>query len=187
MLRKGENNMNVIDFSNMFLYTLCNMSENVNGENSSFLEIELPYRFKDTILCLVTKDVESMTKYSNLIDMEDYFRGGWELYFSKCLDKLVNEVGDKIEYNLERNTIILRVNVSNVEKLYNSKYSSFYYDTMKNLVNNLYELIYSRSFMLYTQINCYQRVYNDYKKIMLSEEEPVKALSKNINKRENKN
>ena len=69
MLRKGENNMNVIDFSNMFLYTLCNMSENVNRENSSFLEIELPYRFKDTILCLVTKDVESMTKYSNLIDM----------------------------------------------------------------------------------------------------------------------
>ena len=75
--------IDVRDFSKMFLLALCKNSEIKKlDRNTSVYRITLPIKYKNYIKCILLSSVENMRKYSEIINIEDYFKGEWERKFS---------------------------------------------------------------------------------------------------------
>ena len=74
--------IDVRDFSKMFLLALCKNSEIKKlDRNTSVYRITLPIKYKNYIKCILLSSVENMRKYSEIINIEDYFKGEWERKF----------------------------------------------------------------------------------------------------------
>lgn len=181
----------VNDFSELFLYTLCMNSKIVRSDkeqNKFVYDISLPYRFKDAIMSILTANPVWMKKYSKLIDVEEYFRFGWDYDFAYSLKNLINKYAESMEYDLVFDNINIKVPTKYAKELYNDKYSNELYEIMKDLIELINSYIYSRRCMLGSGPDCYARGVEDYRNIHKGDVDPFeyvtqKDLGENVKKR----
>lgn len=132
--------IDVRDFSKMFLLALCKNSEIKKlDRNTSVYRITLPIKYKNYIKCILLSSVENMRKYSEIINIEDYFKGEWERKFSNYFNNDVYEFSETVEYDLFNDLLIIKVNTLALASISDfPNYTSYYLNIMNDLVSAIF-------------------------------------------------
>lgn len=153
--------IDVRDFSKMFLLALCKNSEIKKFDrNTSVYRITLPIKYKNYIKCILLSSVENMRKYSEIINIEDYFKGEWERKFSDYFNKDVYEFSETVEYDLFNDLLIIKVNTLALASISDfPNYTSYYLNIMNDLVSAIFYVC-----LVDKKVNFEEEVYfNAYK------------------------
>lgn len=153
--------IDVRDFSRMFLLALCKNSEIKKlDRNTSVYRITLPIKYKNYIKCILLSSVENMRKYSEIINMEDYFKGEWERKFSDYFNNDVYEFSETVEYDLFNDLLIIKVNTLALASISDfPNYTSYYLNIMNDLVSAIFHVC-----LVDKKVNFEEEVYfNAYK------------------------
>lgn len=153
--------IDVRDFSKMFLLALCKNSEIKKlDRNTSVYRITLPIKYKNYIKCILLSSVENMRKYSEIINMEDYFKGEWERKFSDYFNNDVYEFSETVEYDLFNDLLIIKVNTLALASISDfPNYTSYYLNIMNDLVSAIFYVC-----LVDKKVNFEEEVYfNAYK------------------------
>lgn len=153
--------IDVRDFSKMFLLALCKNSEIKKlDRNTSVYRITLPIKYKNYIKCILLSSVENMRKYSEIINMEDYFKGEWERKFSNYFNNDVYEFSETVEYDLFNDLLIIKVNTLALASISDfPNYTSYYLNIMNDLVSAIFYVC-----LVDKKVNFEEEVYfNAYK------------------------
>ncbi len=151
----------VRDFSRMFLLALCKNSEIKKFDrNTSVYKITLPIKYKNYIKCILLSSVENMRKYSEIINIEDYFKGEWERKFSDYFNNDVYEFSETVEYDLFNDLLIIKVNTLALASISDfPNYTSYYLNIMNDLVSAIFYVC-----LVDKKVNFEEEVYfNAYK------------------------
>lgn len=153
--------LDVKDFSKMFLLALCKNSEikKLDG-NTSVYRITLPIKYKNYIKCILLSSVENMRKYSEVINIEDYFKGKWERKFSDYFNNDVYEFSETVKYDLFNDLLIIKVNTLALASISDfPDYTSYYLNIMNDLVSAIFYVC-----LVDKKVNFEEEVYfNAYK------------------------
>ena len=153
--------IDVRDFSRMFLLALCKNSEIKKFDrNTSVYKITLPIKYKNYIKCILLSSVENMKKYSEIINIEDYFKGEWERKFSDYFNNDVHEFSETVEYDLFNDLLIIKVNTLALASISDfPNYTSYYLNIMNDLVSAIFYVC-----LVDKKVNFEEEVYfNAYK------------------------
>lgn len=153
--------IDVRDFSKMFLLALCKNSEIKKlDRNTSVYRITLPIKYKNYIKCILLSSVENMRKYSEIINIEDYFKGEWERKFSNYFNNDVYEFSETVEYDLFDDLLIIKVNTLALASISDfPNYTSYYLNIMNDLVSAIFYVC-----LVDKKVNFEEEVYfNAYK------------------------
>lgn len=153
--------IDVRDFSRMFLLALCKNSEIKKlDRNTSVYTITLPIKYKNYIKCILLSSVENMRKYSEIINIEDYFKGEWERKFSNYFNNDVYEFSETVEYDLFNDLLIIKVNTLALASISDfPNYTSYYLNIMNDLVSAIFYVC-----LVDKKVNFEEEVYfNAYK------------------------
>lgn len=153
--------IDVRNFSRMFLLALCNNSEIKKlDRNTSVYRITLPIKYKNYIKCILLSSVENMRKYSEIINIEDYFKGEWERKFSDYFNNDVYEFSETVEYDLFNDLLIIKVNTLALASISDfPNYTSYYLNIMNDLVSAIFYVC-----LVDKKVNFEEEVYfNAYK------------------------
>ncbi len=153
--------IDVRDFSKMFLLVLCKNSEIKKlDRNTSVYRITLPIKYKNYIKCILLSSVENMRKYSEIINIEDYFKGEWERKFSNYFNNDVYEFSETVEYDLFNDLLIIKVNTLALASISDfPNYTSYYLNIMNDLVSAIFYVC-----LVDKKVNFEEEVYfNAYK------------------------
>ena len=153
--------IDVRDFSKMFLLALCKNSEIKKFDrNTSVYRITLPIKYKNYIKCILLSSVENMRKYSEIINIEDYFKGEWERKFSDYFNNDVYEFSETVEYDLFNDLLIIKVNTLALASISDfPNYTSYYLNIMNDLVSAIFYVC-----LVDKKVNFEEEVYfNAYK------------------------
>lgn len=153
--------IDVRDFSRMFLLALCKNSEIKKlDRNTSVYRITLPIKYKNYIKCILLSSVENMRKYSEIINIEDYFKGEWERKFSNYFNNDVYEFSETVEYDLFNDLLIIKVNTLALASISDfPNYTSYYLNIMNDLVSAIFYVC-----LVDKKVNFEEEVYfNAYK------------------------
>lgn len=153
--------IDVRDFSKMFLLALCKNSEIKKFDrNTSVYKITLPIKYKNYIKCILLSSVENMRKYSEIINIEDYFKGEWERKFSDYFNNDVYEFSETVEYDLFNDLLIIKVNTLALASISDfPNYTSYYLNIMNDLVSAIFYVC-----LVDKKVNFEEEVYfNAYK------------------------
>ncbi len=153
--------IDVRDFSKMFLFALCKNSEIKKlDRNTSVYTITLPIKYKNYIKCILLSSVENMRKYSEIINIEDYFKGEWERKFSNYFNNDVYEFSETVEYDLFNDLLIIKVNTLALASISDfPNYTSYYLNIMNDLVSAIFYVC-----LVDKKVNFEEEVYfNAYK------------------------
>lgn len=153
--------IDVRDFSKMFLLALCKNSEIKKFDrNTSVYRITLPIKYKNYIKCILLSSVENMRKYSEIINIEDYFKGEWERKFSDYFNKDVYEFSETVEYDLFNDLLIIKVNTLALASISDfPNYTSYYLNITNDLVSAIFYVC-----LVDKKVNFEEEVYfNAYK------------------------
>lgn len=153
--------IDVRDFSKMFLLALCKNSEIKKlDRNTSVYTITLPIKYKNYIKCILLSSVENMRKYSEIINIEDYFKGEWERKFSNYFNNDVYEFSETVEYDLFNDLLIIKVNTLALASISDfPNYTSYYLNIMNDLVSSIFYVC-----LVDKKVNFEEEVYfNAYK------------------------
>lgn len=153
--------IDVRDFSRMFLLALCKNSEIKKlDRNTSVYRITLPIKYKNYIKCILLSSVENMRKYSEIINIEDYFKGEWERKFSDYFNNDVYEFSEIVEYDLFNDLLIIKVNTLALASISDfPNYTSSYLNIMNDLVSAIFYVC-----LVDKKVNFEEEVYfNAYK------------------------
>lgn len=153
--------IDVRDFSRMFLLALCKNSEIKKlDRNTSVYKITLPIKYKNYIKCILLSSVENMRKYSEIINIEDYFKGEWERKFSDYFNNDVHEFSETVEYDLFNDLLIIKVNTLALASISDfPNYTSYYLNIMNDLVSAIFYVC-----LVDKKVNFEEEVYfNAYK------------------------
>lgn len=153
--------IDVRDFSKMFLLALCKNSEIKKlDRNTSVYRITLPIKYKNYIECILLSSVENMRKYSEIINIEDYFKGEWERKFSNYFNNDVYEFSETVEYDLFNDLLIIKVNTLALASISDfPNYTSYYLNIMNDLVSAIFYVC-----LVDKKVNFEEEVYfNAYK------------------------
>lgn len=153
--------IDVRDFSKMFLLALCKNSEIKKlDRNTSVYTITLPIKYKNYIKCILLSSVENMRKYSEIINIEDYFKGEWERKFSDYFNNDVYEFSETVEYDLFNDLLIIKVNTLALASISDfPNYTSYYLNIMNDLVSAIFHVC-----LVDKKVNFEEEVYfNAYK------------------------
>lgn len=153
--------IDVRDFSKMFLLALCKNSEIKKlDRNTSVYRITLPIKHKNYIKCILLSSVENMRKYSEIINIEDYFKGEWERKFSNYFNNDVYEFSETVEYDLFNDLLIIKVNTLALASISDfPNYTSYYLNIMNDLVSAIFYVC-----LVDKKVNFEEEVYfNAYK------------------------
>lgn len=153
--------IDVRDFSKMFLLALCKNSEIKKlDRNTSVYKITLPIKYKNYIKCILLSSVENMRKYSEIINIEDYFKGEWERKFSDYFNNDVYEFSETVEYDLFNDLLIIKVNTLALASISDfPNYTSYYLNIMNDLVSAIFYVC-----LVDKKVNFEEEVYfNAYK------------------------
>lgn len=153
--------IDVRDFSKMFLLALCKNSEIKKlDRNTSVYRITLPIKYKNYIKCILLSSVENMRKYSEIINIEDYFKGEWERKFSNYFNNDVYEFSETVEYDLFNDLLIIKVNTLALASISDfPNYTSYYLNIMNDLVSAIFYVC-----LVDKKVNFEEEVYfNAYK------------------------
>ena len=153
--------IDVRDFSKMFLLALCKNSEIKKlDRNTSVYTITLPIKYKNYIKCILLSSVENMRKYSEIINIEDYFKGEWERKFSNYFNNDVYEFSETVEYDLFNYLLIIKVNTLALASISDfPNYTSYYLNIMNDLVSAIFYVC-----LVDKKVNFEEEVYfNAYK------------------------
>lgn len=153
--------IDVRDFSKMFLLALCKNSEIKKlDRNTSVYTITLPIKYKNYIKCILLSSVENMRKYSEIINIEDYFKGEWERKFSNYFNNDVYEFSETVEYDLFNDLLIIKVNTLALASISDfPNYTSYYLNIMNDLVSAIFYVC-----LVDKKVNFEEEVYfNAYK------------------------
>lgn len=153
--------IDVRDFSKMFLLALCKNSEIKKlDRNTSVYRITLPIKYKNYIKCILLSSVENMRKYSEIINIEDYFKGEWERKFSDYFNNDVYEFSETVEYDLFNDLLIIKVNTLALASISDfPNYTSYYLNIMNDLVSAIFYVC-----LVDKKVNFEEEVYfNAYK------------------------
>lgn len=153
--------IDVRDFSKMFLLALCKNSEIKKlDRNTSVYRITLPIKYKNYIKCILLSSVENMRKYSEIINIEDYFKGEWERKFSNYFNNDVYEFSETVEYDLFNDLLIIKVNTLALASISDfPNYKSYYLNIMNDLVSAIFYVC-----LVDKKVNFEEEVYfNAYK------------------------
>lgn len=153
--------IDVRDFSKMFLLALCKNSEIKKlDKNTSVYRITLPIKYKNYIKCILLSSVENMRKYSEIINIEDYFKGEWERKFSNYFNNDVYEFSETVEYDLFNDLLIIKVNTLALASISDfPNYTSYYLNIMNDLVSAIFYVC-----LVDKKVNFEEEVYfNAYK------------------------
>ena len=153
--------IDVRDFSRMFLLALCKNSEIKKFDrNTSVYKITLPIKYKNYIKCILLSSVENMRKYSEIINIEDYFKGEWERKFSDYFNNDVYEFSETVEYDLFNDLLIIKVNTLALASISDfPNYTSYYLNIMNDLVCAIFYV-----YLVDKKVNFEEEVYfNAYK------------------------
>ena len=153
--------IDVRDFSKMFLLALCKNSEIKKFDrNTSVYKITLPIKYKNYIKCILLSSVENMRKYSEIINIEDYFKGEWERRFSDYFNNDVYEFSETVEYDLFNDLLIIKVNTLALASISDfPNYTSYYLNIMNDLVSAIFYVC-----LVDKKVNFEEEVYfNAYK------------------------
>ncbi len=153
--------IDVRDFSRMFLLALCKNSEIKKlDRNTSVYRITLPIKYKNYIKCILLSSVENMRKYSEIINIEDYFKGEWERKFSDYFNNDVYEFSETVEYDLFNDLLIIKVNTLALASISDfPNYTSYYLNIMNDLVSAIFYVC-----LVDKKVNFEEEVYfNAYK------------------------
>lgn len=153
--------IDVRDFSRMFLLALCKNSEIKKFDrNTSVYKITLPIKYKNYIKCILLSSVENMRKYSEIINIEDYFKGEWERKFSDYFNNDVYEFSETVEYDLFNDLLIIKVNTLALASISDfPNYTSYYLNIMNDLVSAIFYVC-----LVDKKVNFEEEVYfNAYK------------------------
>lgn len=153
--------IDVRDFSKMFLLALCKNSEIKKlDRNTSVYRITLPIKCKNYIKCILLSSVENMRKYSEIINIEDYFKGEWERKFSNYFNNDVYEFSETVEYDLFNDLLIIKVNTLALASISDfPNYTSYYLNIMNDLVSAIFYVC-----LVDKKVNFEEEVYfNAYK------------------------
>lgn len=153
--------IDVRDFSRMFLLALCKNSEIKKlDRNTSVYKITLPIKYKNYIKCILLSSVENMRKYSEIINIEDYFKGEWERKFSDYFNNDVYEFSETVEYDLFNDLLIIKVNTLALASISDfPNYTSYYLNIMNDLVSAIFYVC-----LVDKKVNFEEEVYfNAYK------------------------
>ena len=153
--------IDVRDFSKMFLLAVCKNSEIKKlDRNTSVYRITLPIKYKNYIKCILLSSVENMRKYSEIINIEDYFKGEWERKFSNYFNNDVYEFSETVEYDLFNDLLIIKVNTLALASISDfPNYTSYYLNIMNDLVSAIFYVC-----LVDKKVNFEEEVYfNAYK------------------------
>ena len=153
--------IDVRNFSKMFLLALCKNSEIKKlDRNTSVYRITLPIKYKNYIKCILLSSVENMRKYSEIINIEDYFKGEWERKFSDYFNNDVYEFSETVEYDLFNDLLIIKVNTLALASISDfPNYTSYYLNIMNDLVSAIFYVC-----LVDKKVNFEEEVYfNAYK------------------------
>ena len=153
--------IDVRDFSRMFLLALCKNSEIKKlDRNTSVYRITLPIKYKNYIKCILLSIVENMRKYSEIINIEDYFKGEWERKFSDYFNNDVYEFSETVEYDLFNDLLIIKVNTLALASISDfPNYTSYYLNIINDLVSAIFYVC-----LVDKKVNFEEEVYfNAYK------------------------
>lgn len=153
--------IDVRDFSKMFLLALCKNSEIKKlDRNTSVYRITLPIKYKNYIKCILLSSVENMRKYSEIINIEDYFKGEWERKFSNYFNNDVYEFSETVEHDLFNDLLIIKVNTLALASISDfPNYTSYYLNIMNDLVSAIFYVC-----LVDKKVNFEEEVYfNAYK------------------------
>lgn len=153
--------IDVRDFSRMFLLALCKNSEIKKlDRNTSVYRITLPIKCKNYIKCILLSSVENMRKYSEIINIEDYFKGEWERKFSNYFNNDVYEFSETVEYDLFNDLLIIKVNTLALASISDfPNHTSYYLNIMNDLVSAIFYVC-----LVDKKVNFEEEVYfNAYK------------------------
>lgn len=153
--------IDVRDFSRMFLLALCKNSEIKKlDRNTSVYRITLPIKYKNYIKCILLSSVENMRKYSEIINIEDYFKGEWERKFSDYFNNDVYEFSETVEYDLFNDLLIIKVNTLALASISDfPNYTSYYLNIINDLVSAIFYVC-----LVDKKVNFEEEVYfNAYK------------------------
>lgn len=153
--------IDVRDFSKMFLLALCKNSEIKKlDRNTSVYRITLPIKCKNYIKCILLSSVENMRKYSEIINIEDYFKGEWERKFSNYFNNDVYEFSETVEYDLFNDLLIIKVNTLALASISDfPNHTSYYLNIMNDLVSAIFYVC-----LVDKKVNFEEEVYfNAYK------------------------
>lgn len=145
----------------MFLLALCKNSEIKKlDRNTSVYTITLPIKYKNYIKCILLSSVENMRKYSEIINIEDYFKGEWERKFSNYFNNDVYEFSETVEYDLFNDLLIIKVNTLALASISDfPNYTSYYLNIMNDLVSSIFYVC-----LVDKKVNFEEEVYfNAYK------------------------
>lgn len=156
-----DKGFDVRNFSRMFLLALCKNSEIKKlDRNTSVYRITLPIKYKNYIKCILLSSVENMRKYSEIINIEDYFKGEWERKFSDYFNNDVYEFSETVEYDLFNDLLIIKVNTLALASISDfPNYTSYYLNIMNDLVSAIFYVC-----LVDKKVNFEEEVYfNAYK------------------------
>ena len=156
--------IDVRNFSKMFLLALCKNSEIKKlDRNTSVYRITLPIKYKNYIKCILLSSVENMRKYSEIINIEDYFKGEWERKFSDYFNNDVYEFSETVEYDLFNDLLIIKVNTLALASISDfPNYTSYYLNIMNDLVSAIFYVCLVDKKVNF-EVEVYFNAYKDYR------------------------
>lgn len=159
-----DKGFDVRNFSRMFLLALCKNSEIKKlDRNTSVYRITLPIKYKNYIKCILLSSVENMRKYSEIINIEDYFKGEWERKFSDYFNNDVYEFSETVEYDLFNDLLIIKVNTLALASISDfPNYTSYYLNIMNDLVSAIFYVCLVDKKVIFEE-EVYFNAYKDYR------------------------
>ena len=141
--------LDIKKFTYLFLATLAKKTRiiQLDAKNKHILACRLPVNFKQNIQNIMCEQNGWAEKFSNLIDVEEYFYDhfAWEHKFSKTIEEVLKELNKKHTYDIKYDSFCIDFTEKEVDLILR-KFTTPVKDNMDHFVNLVIDYIYTREY-----------------------------------------
>ena len=133
------------DFTSLMLAQLTKCSKKCYGISNSKSIASIPFDYKERIENILCEDNGWKEEFSILIDVKEYFKDHfyWEEKLAKEIQKIGNEVGKEMYFDIISEYIVIEFNTKDIELILN-KFDIETNNVMRHFTSVMVSHIYSR-------------------------------------------
>ncbi|MBE5806563.1 MAG: hypothetical protein E7313_07675 [Clostridiales bacterium] len=150
---KNDQPLEIKDFVYLMLMKLADNSQIMNSKSQKIVAI--PSNYKQVIENILCSDNGWKNKFSQLIDIEEYFDDHffWERKLANTLKKILQELNKTYRYDLISDNIFIEFSQMEIDEIMKKYQNEEINDNMDHFTNLLVDYIYTRE---------YQERFTDY-------------------------